>query len=71
MSLQISTGVGSLVVLGLGVGDIAALYTLGRRVGNWMTANSGDADLLALLDEDELDILRRRGILDIARFDKR
>ncbi|KAK3172915.1 hypothetical protein OEA41_006241 [Lepraria neglecta] len=70
MALQVSTGYGSLLALGVGAGDIASIYSLGRRVGNWWTASSGDAEFLRLLDEDELNILTRRGVLDIARFNK-
>ena len=70
MALQVSTGYGSLLALGVGAGDIASIYSLGRRVGNWWTASSGDEELLRLLDEDELNILKRRGVLDIARFNK-
>lgn len=71
MSIQANTGVGSLVALGLGIGDVATLFTLGKRVGNWLTASSGDIDLLALLDQDEMDLLQRRGVMDVARFNKR
>jgi hypothetical protein len=70
MSLQVSTGYGSLVALGIGLGDIATLVSLGKRFGNWMSAASGDEDFLKLLDQDEMDILQRRGLLDVARFNK-
>jgi hypothetical protein len=70
MSLQITTGAGSLVALGFSLGDLATLWSLGRKVGNWMTAVSGDENLLKILDQDELDILRRRGLIDIDRFNK-
>ncbi|KAF4636843.1 hypothetical protein G7Y89_g1256 [Cudoniella acicularis] len=71
MSLQRSAGYGSLVALGIGLGDLATLVSLSKRVGNWMTVVSGDEDFLKLLDQDEMDILRRRGLLDIARFNKK
>ena len=35
-----------------------------RKVGNWWTAASGDQDLLKVEDEDEANILKRRGVLD-------
>ncbi|KAK0508209.1 hypothetical protein JMJ35_009293 [Cladonia borealis] len=70
MALQVSTGYGSLLALGVGAGDIASILSLGRRVGNWWTASSGDEEFLRLLDEDELEILTRRGVIDIARFNK-
>jgi hypothetical protein len=71
MSVQSLLGGGSLVALGIGAGDVATLYTVGRRLGNWLTASTFDADLLALLGEDEFEFLQRRGILDIVRFKAR
>lgn len=68
MTLQATTGYGSLIAIGLGVGDVATIYSLGRRFGNWWTAASGDDDLLRTLDEDEMNILRRRGLIDLPRF---
>ena len=35
-----------------------------------MTAASGDRTFLGLLDQDELDIIRRKGLIDILRFNK-
>ena len=70
MSIQITTGIGSLVALGFSVGDLTTLWSLARKVGNWMSAASGDENLLKILDQDELDILRRRGLIDIDRFNK-
>ena len=70
MAVQVSTGPNSLVALGINVGDVATLYGLARRVGNWLTAASGDQDFLALLDQDETDILQRKGLVDILRFNK-
>lgn len=71
MSLQVTTGPGSLVALGVGVGDVYSLITLGQRVGNWWTANSGDREFLALLDQDEFDIIRRKGLIDLRTFNKK
>jgi hypothetical protein len=71
MSLQVTTAPGALVALGIGAGDVASIISLGRRIGNWWTAPSGDAELLRLLDEDALDILKRRGLLDTLAFNKR
>lgn len=68
MAVQVSAGAGSLFAIGLGAGDIATIYSLGRRFGNWWTASSGDEDFLRLLDEDELNLLTRRGMMDSARF---
>ena len=71
MSISITTGLGSLLNLGIGAGDIAVLYSTGRQVGNWLTASSGDAEFLNLLQEDEHEILRRRGVFDLQQFNKR
>ena len=71
MSLTVTTGYRSLVTLGIGAGDIAALVSVGNRLGNWMSASKGDEGFLALLEQDEIDIIRRRGVLDVARFNKR
>ena len=71
MALQITTGAGSLVALGVGAGDVYSLITLGQRIGNWWTAVSGDKQFLALLDQDEFEILRRRGLVDLPTFNKR
>jgi hypothetical protein len=70
MSLQITTKAGSLLALGLGISDISTAISLGTRFGNWMTAASGDEDLLKFLDTDELEIITRRGLIDIDRFNK-
>ena len=71
MSVQSLLGSSNLVAIGIGAGDVATLFTLGRRIGNWLTASLGDAELLALLEEDEFDILQRRGIMDMGRFQSR
>lgn len=68
MSVQRLLGSNSLVAAGIGTGYIATLVTLGQHVGNWVSAQRGDADLLALLEEDEFSILRRRGLIDIVLF---
>lgn len=71
MSIQLATGPGALVALGVGVGDVASIISLGRRIGNWWTAPSGDAELLSLLDEDESAIIKRRGLIDVVSFNRR
>ena len=71
MSITVNTGVGSLISVGLAVTDVANLYALGRRVGNWATAPAGDVEFLDLLQSDEFDILRRRGMVDPTRFNAR
>ena len=71
MSLQISAGHGSLLALGMGLADVVTLITLAQRLGNWWSATSGDVNFLDMLDEDENEILRRRGLVDMLRFNKR
>ena len=71
MSLTVTAGAGSLISVGLGVTDVANLYAVGRLIGNWITAPSGDIEFLDLLQSDELDILRRRGMIDTHRFNAR
>lgn len=71
MALTVTMGVGSLVSLGMGISDVMTLVSLGNRVGNWMTASSGDDEFLKLLEQDSADILTRRGIIDVPRFNKR
>lgn len=71
MSIQSLLGAHSLVAVGISVGDVATLCSLGRAMGNWLTADSGDQDFLALLEEDEMSILKRRGVIDLIRFKRR
>lgn len=71
MSLSVLAGAGGLTSIGVGAGDIATLLTLGQRLGNWFTAPKGDADFLAMLEEDEASILTRRGTIDMGHFKQR
>lgn len=71
MALQATLGSGGLIAAGIGVSDVATIVTLAGRLGNWYTAEKGDAELFALLEEDEYDVLKRRGIMDINRFQTR
>jgi len=71
MSIQSMLGAHSLVAAGIGIGDVVTLCTLSSRVGNWLSAESGDQTLLNLLEEDETSILRRKGVIDIMRFQSR
>jgi hypothetical protein len=71
MSLQVLAGTSSLISIGLGAGDVATLFNVGRTLGNWLTAASGDVNFLAMLEEDEASIFRRRGLIDIIRFKQR
>lgn len=57
--------------IGLGAGDVATLYTIGCRIGNWLTAVPGDEDFLAMLEEDEASILTRRGLIDMIALKKK
>lgn len=71
MSIQVSAGTGSLIALGVRVGDVFSLVSLSQSLGNWWTASSGDDEFLNMLNEDEFNILRRRGLLDMPSFNKR
>ncbi|KAK5651662.1 hypothetical protein OQA88_11837 [Cercophora sp. LCS_1] len=64
-------GNAGLIAAGISVGDVATLFTLGTRIGNWVTAEKGDRDLLGMLEEDEHAFLERRGLVGITRFQKR
>ena len=57
--------------MGFGIADIATLTALAHRAGNWFVAAIGDAELLGESGLDELDILKRGGSVDMARFNKR
>lgn len=59
------------MALGIGMSDVATLFVLSKRVGNWLSASSGDKDFLQLMDQDEVDLLRRGGLIDTNRFNKR
>lgn len=71
MSLSVTTGAGSLVNLGLGISDVTTLVNLSRLAGNWVSASSGDKDLLDMLQEDENNFVLRRGVFDVFRFRSR
>ena len=71
MAVQAVAGPGSLISLGISISDVATFYGLAKRVGNWLSAVSGDQEFLELLGQDELDILQRKGLIDIQRFNKR
>ena len=71
MSIQVTTGAESLLALGLGIADVMTSINLARRKGNWWLASSGDADFLNLLEQDEMTLLRRRGLVNMARFKKK
>jgi hypothetical protein len=45
--------------------------SIGRRIGNWITTKSGDEQFLSMLDEDEFNFLKRKGLIDIPSFNKR
>ncbi|KAI1326121.1 hypothetical protein F5Y16DRAFT_400659 [Xylariaceae sp. FL0255] len=57
MSLQLATAPGALVSLGVGVGDVAAIISYGKRIGNWWTAPSGDIELLTKRWRKRIDLL--------------
>ena len=59
------------MALGVGAGDVASIVGLGKRLGNWWSAISGDQEFLDLLETDDFEILKRRGIVDLPLFNKR
>ncbi|KAF2654708.1 hypothetical protein K491DRAFT_758799 [Lophiostoma macrostomum CBS 122681] len=71
MSLQLSTGAGSLVALGLSISDASTIVSLGRRFGNWWTTKTDDVDFLDFLGTDEFTIMTCGGLLDLLAFNKR
>jgi hypothetical protein len=71
MSVQVTVGANSLLPVGIGAGDIFSLVSLSRTIGNWWTVSAGDDEFLGMLDEDEFNILRRRGLIDLLPFNKR
>lgn len=71
MSLQVALSKDSLVAAGVAAGDLSTLVGLAYRFGNWVTAEKGDADFLTLIEEQEFNFLRRQGVIDIMRFQKR
>ena len=70
-SLAVTVGKGSLVQLGLSLGDIATLVSLGRTAGNWLTTSSGDNDFLMAICGDKNILVFRRGLIDLGAFNKR
>lgn len=50
---------------------MATILGLSKRVGNWLSAAPGDDEFMSLLDEDEFNIIRRRGLVDLLSFNKR
>ncbi|KAI9727631.1 MAG: hypothetical protein M1828_005859 [Chrysothrix sp. TS-e1954] len=71
MSIAVATGASSLIQLGLSVGDVATMISLGRSFGNWLSAGPGDDDFLKAVDVDEGAMSLRRGLIDVAAFNKR
>ncbi|KAI9663293.1 MAG: hypothetical protein M1821_008341 [Bathelium mastoideum] len=71
MSIQFNAGGKGLIALGIGAGDVASIVGMGRRIGNWYNATSGDDEFLDLLGEDTLSLLRRKGLIEPKAFNKR
>ena len=68
MSINVATSLGSLVSIGLSFGDAASLWSVGK---NFLSLPSDEAQFLQLMDLDEMEILRRKGLIDILEFNKR
>ncbi|KAK3346340.1 hypothetical protein B0T25DRAFT_506692 [Lasiosphaeria hispida] len=70
MPTKVGSARDALLALGVGIGDVASIFALGRRNGNWWTAVANDKALLTLLNGTESNIVQRRGILELASFNK-
>ncbi|KAK6210508.1 hypothetical protein LQW54_006116 [Pestalotiopsis sp. IQ-011] len=69
MSVAVSTGPKSLIQLGLGLSDVALVYSAGSKLGNWLFAPRHDKDLFEYLMEDKEALLQRKGIVDRAKME--
>ena len=71
MALSIQAGAQSLVQIGIGLGDIAALVQHGRTFGNWLRAKLNDSELFETISEDYGVLLKRRGLVDATLMETR
>lgn len=70
-SISVQTPFSSLISLGVSAGDVAALWSYGRKFGSFVSTASADKDFLAILDTDDATILRRTGLFDPLAWNKR
>jgi hypothetical protein len=69
MALTSTLGAGSLLQLGVSLGDIAVLVQGGRRLGNWLFVDKHDNDLFNSINELPISILKRRGLINSTRME--
>jgi hypothetical protein len=69
MALAASLGAGSLIQLGVSLGDIAVLVQGGRRLGNWLFVDKHDDDLFNSINELPIAVLKRRGLINPTRME--
>lgn len=71
MSLTVAAGAKSLISLGVSLSDIALLYDWGRKFGNFLRAAKNEEELLESIMETSDAILKRRGLVEVARMESR
>ena len=70
-ALSLQVGAKSLISIGIGLGDIAALVQHGRTFGNWLRTGQNDQELFETISEDYGVVLKRRGLLDTILMENR
>jgi hypothetical protein len=68
MALTSTLGTGSLLQLGVSLGDIAVLVQGGRRLGNWLFVDKHDDDLFSSINELPVAVLKRRGLINPTKW---
>lgn len=71
MSLTAAAGAKSLISLGVSLSDIALLYDWGRKFGNFLRAAKNEEELLESIMENSEALLKRRGLVELARMESR
>ncbi|KAK9773987.1 putative Heterokaryon incompatibility domain-containing protein [Seiridium cardinale] len=69
MSIAASVGRQGLLQLRLSLGDVALVYSQGRKFGNWLSCKRNEEDLFETLMEDPEAILKRKGLVEPARME--
>ncbi|EKJ76422.1 hypothetical protein FPSE_03421 [Fusarium pseudograminearum CS3096] len=69
MSVAATLGPRSLIQLGISLTDIAQIYKIGKKIGNWIMIRSNDQDLFETLLEDPEALLKRKGLIEPARME--
>jgi len=71
MSLTITTGVKSLLYVGISLGDIAIIINQSRKFGNWMRTARLDEELFEAIADVSSSILKRAGLVNAAHMRSR